>query len=94
MPKVDLTMHHLDAFFSSTSFQLAMEEYMHIMAGISLEHLLTQSYPGGLSASFGNKKPQKSPLRTPIFFRVISENINFKHIIDVFPPHCNSLDIL
>ena len=50
------------------SFQLAMEEYMHIMAGISLEHLLTQPYnPEGLWASFGNKNPQKSPLRTPFF---------------------------
>ena len=44
--------------------------------------------------SFWHPNPQKSHLRTPIIFQLeIFLNVNFKHIIEFFPPQYNFYDI-
>ena len=46
-------------------------------------------------ASVRHLRPKPSKITTQdtnIFVQVISENVNFKHIIEVFPPKYNSHD--
>ena len=54
-------------------------------------HSLSQQ---GIWMSFAHRYPQQSHLRTPTFWDVISQNVNFKHTIEVFPPQYNSNDIM